>query len=266
MTLLRLLAAVLLFSTTAAFATDKTDLYYIPSESGWGMTIANQGDTIFVTMYVYDSARLPTWFVGTGALVSTDSQGVNLYGGDWYSVRGPYYGAGSFDPNTVAAVKVGAFTYRELTVTTGQVSYSVNGINVTKTVQRQTLQNNPYVNGNYAGAYFSSISGCPVASSNGTIGTFIAMTASGTPAATTFTIALQDNSGAFSTICTASGPYTQAGRMGTVTGTWSCTGAINGNSTMFEIESGLNGISARFHNTFGGCVENGHFNAARNGS
>ena len=128
-------------------------------------------------------------------------------------------------------------------------------------MQRQTLQNNPNVNGNYAGAYFSSISGCPVASGNGLVGTFFTMTASGTPAATTFTIAFQDGSG---TVCAASGPYTQAGRIGTVTGTWSCSGAINGNSTMFEIESGLNGISARFHNTFGGCVENGHFNAARN--
>src|SRR5205814_5636481 len=134
-------------SATAALATDKTHLYYIPAESGWGITIANQGDTIFVTAYVYDSARLPTWFVGTGALQSTDSQGVNAYGGDWFSVHGPYYGSGAFDPNTVAAVKVGTFTYRELTVTTGQLSYTVNGIAVTKTVQRQTLQNNPNVNG-----------------------------------------------------------------------------------------------------------------------
>ena len=46
--------------------------------------------------------------------MSTDSQGVNLYGGDWYSVRGPYYGSGTFDPSTVNATKVGTFTYREL--------------------------------------------------------------------------------------------------------------------------------------------------------
>ena len=110
MTFLRTLAALVLFCATAALATDKTDLYYIPAESGWGMTIANQGDTIFVTAYVYDSARLATWFVGTGGLVSTDSQGVNLYGGDWYSVRGPYYGSGTFDPSTVNATKVGTFT------------------------------------------------------------------------------------------------------------------------------------------------------------
>ncbi len=261
MNLHRALAVFLLFFAAGAAATDKTDLYYIPAESGWGMTIANQGNTIFVTAYVYDSAQLPTWFVGTGALVSTDSQGVNLYGGDWYAVRGPYYGSGAFDPNTVAATKVGTFTYRELSVTTGQIGYTVNGIAVSKTVQRQTLANNPNVNGNYAGAYFSTITGCPVASNNGVVGAFFTMTASGTPSATSFTIAFQDGSGA---VCNASGPYTQAGRMGSITGTWSCTGAINGNTTIFEIESGLNGISARFHNTFGGCVENGHFQAARN--
>src|SRR5438477_8082672 len=115
MTFLRVLpAAVLLFFATAASATDKTDLYYIPAESGWGMTIANQGDTIFVTMYVYDSARLPSGFVASDTLSPTDAEGGNTYGGDWFSVNGPYYGAATFDPSTVNATKVGTYTYWEV--------------------------------------------------------------------------------------------------------------------------------------------------------
>src|SRR5437660_1792725 len=83
--------------------------------------IAELGNTIFVTMYVYGTDNQPTWFVGTGALQFTDSQGVNTYGGDWYRVTGPYYGA-TFNPAAVNAVPVGIYTYRELTVTTGQIS------------------------------------------------------------------------------------------------------------------------------------------------
>jgi len=116
MTALRLLlAAFLAFAAFTASASDKTDLWYNPSESGWGMTLANQGDTIFVTLYVYGADNNPTWFVGTASLTSTDAQGVNRYDGDFYRVTGPFYGGAIFDPSAVNATKVGTYTYRELT-------------------------------------------------------------------------------------------------------------------------------------------------------
>ena len=37
-------AAIFAIAALCANATDKTDLWWNPAESGWGMTIANQGD------------------------------------------------------------------------------------------------------------------------------------------------------------------------------------------------------------------------------
>jgi hypothetical protein len=260
MTLLRVLLAVLLLDATAAFASDKTDLYYIPAESGWGMTVANQADTIFVTMYVYDSARQPTWFVGTGLLQSTDSQGVNTYGGDWYSVTGPYYGAATFDPSTVNATKVGTYTYREVSVTTGQITYSVNGTSVTKTAQRQTLANNTKVNGTFGGAYFSTMFACDDPTLNGNPNYFLNLLVAGAPGPTRVTLINQSTG----VTCNATGLYSQSGRMGSVSGTMSCSNGFTGRILLFEIEAGTNAISARFNvNYNNGCAESGHFAAAR---
>jgi len=256
-----LLAAVLATAALSASATDKTDLWWNPSESGWGMTIANQGDTIFVAMYVYGSDNQPMWFVGTASLQSTDSQGVNTYVGDWYRVTGPYYGAATFDPSAVGAVKVGTYTYRELTVTTGQIVYTVNGTSVTKNVQRQTLQVNPRLNGNYSGAYFSTTSGCTNQAQNGNASSFINASISGTPSATQVSILF----GSTGTLCTLSGPYTQAGRMGALTGTWSCSTSFSGTASFVEIEAGTNALSARFNTHYNtiGCTEIGYLGIAR---
>jgi hypothetical protein len=252
------LAAILVTAALSAKATDKTDLWWNPAESGWGMTIAHQGSTIFITMYVYGTDNQPTWYVGTLLFQSTDSQGVNSWAGTWYRVTGPYYGV-TFNPAAVNATQVGNVSYRELTVSTGQVTYNVGTTTVTKNVQRQTLQSNPSVNGNYAGAYFSTTSGCGTSSLNGTTSSFITMAVSGSPASTTLSILF----GTTGTTCTVAAPYTQSGRIGLITSPWSCSNGLSGNTSIFEIEANENTISARFNATYNGCTEVGYFAAAR---
>src|SRR6266702_3525061 len=101
------LAALLAVFCLAAKATDKTDLWWNPNESGWGMTIAHQGTTMFITMYVYGTSSQPTWYVGTLNFQFTDSSGANVYTGTWYSTTGPYYG-GVFKPAAVPALPRGS--------------------------------------------------------------------------------------------------------------------------------------------------------------
>src|SRR5438552_253276 len=254
-----ILAAIVAIAALCANATDKTDLWWNPAESGWGMTIAHQGPTIFVTMYVYGTDNQPTWFVGTLLFQSTDSQGVNSWAGTWYRVTGPYYGAATFDPASVHATLVGNVSYRELSVNTGQITYNVGTTTVTKSVQRQTLQNNPLVNGNYGGAYFSTASGCNNSSLNGNTSSFITSAISGTPASTTLSILF----GTTGVTCTVTGPYTQTGRVGQVSGSWGCTNSLSGNANIFEIEANGNTISARVNLTYNGCTEVGYFGAGR---
>ena len=258
--LLRIALTTVLLAATAAFATDKTDLYYNPSETGWGMTIAHQGDTIFVTIYVYGPDNLPTWLVGTATRISTDSSGVNTYSGDLFRTQGPYYGLGTFSPGSVVATKVGSYTYRETSVTGGQITYNDGPTTVIKNIQRQTLAVNPNVNGTYSGSYFSNYSGCSNAADNGNADSFINMGISSAGNTTQMQLLFSTN-----IVCTASGPYVQAGRMGSVSGTWSCTNQAAGTTQFFEIEAGLNTITGRFNTTYttNGCKEVGYFAAAR---
>ena len=46
---------------TAAHANNYQDLWWNPSESGWGINIAQQGDVMFATWFIYGASRQPTW-------------------------------------------------------------------------------------------------------------------------------------------------------------------------------------------------------------
>lgn len=252
-----LIIAVLFAGTTpAATATDRSDLWWNQAESGWGMTIANQGDILFITLYAYGSDGQPTWFVGpstTFQAADSQAQGINVFSGPWYRVTGPYFG-GAFNPSSVNATQVGTVTYRALSVTTGQVIYVVNGVSVTKNVQRQTFQNNPNVYGSFLGGYVSDIVNC---SFSGHQEYFVYFTISGTTSATVATMVSP------ATTCTLRGPYTQAGRMGSIQASFSCTNGISGTGSIFEIEAATAVISGRFTLSYSGCTESGHFGGTR---
>ncbi|HEY3585288.1 MAG TPA: hypothetical protein VGL90_13045, partial [Casimicrobiaceae bacterium] len=48
----------------ASFGGDNnSDLWWVPSESGWGVQFVQQGALIFATMFVYDANGKPTWYV-----------------------------------------------------------------------------------------------------------------------------------------------------------------------------------------------------------
>ncbi len=236
--------------------TDKTDLWWNPEESGWGMNIAHQGDILFITFFIHGSDGQPTWYVAPAtAYAGLDSEGVSTFTGPLYRVTGPYFG-GAFDPSLVANAQAGSVTYRALSVTTGSVTYTVGSTTVTKSVERQRFRNNPNIYGSYLLAYSSNVSGCANPSDNGPVEETGTLRVSGTVSSTTFTV----STGAMS--CTATGPYTQWGRMGRVAGTFTCPG-VTGTTAVFEIEAANNVISGRFQHSYGGCREVGRFAGAR---
>ncbi len=62
-----LLAAVALCAIVLpARATNYQDLWWNPNESGWGIQIVQQSDTLFLTWFIYDGAGNPTWVVSDG--------------------------------------------------------------------------------------------------------------------------------------------------------------------------------------------------------
>jgi hypothetical protein len=95
-------AAVLLaiFATTAPATTNYQDWWWNPALSGMGFNIGQQGNTVVVAWYLYDSASRPTFLLLSGQLV-----GNTLEGTLWRS-SGPLPGPG-YDPDAVTSTEVG---------------------------------------------------------------------------------------------------------------------------------------------------------------
>src|SRR5437868_4297792 len=102
----RFLAAVLAFLAMSAFATpqprDATDLWIDPSESGWGLNVYHQGDTLFASLFVYGPDGQPKWYTASAL-----TGGPTVYSGAIAEATGPWFGAASFDPGAVARRTLG---------------------------------------------------------------------------------------------------------------------------------------------------------------
>ena len=74
-------------------------------ESGWGVELAHQGDTIFAIWFTYDVDGAPLWLSATAAKTAP-----GVYAGTLVRTTGPAYSAASFDPRNVTRTPVGAVT------------------------------------------------------------------------------------------------------------------------------------------------------------
>ncbi len=154
----RLIAVFALASAAATQATpmspDPTGHWYNPNESGWGATIAQQGDVLFVMLFVYDEQGKPEWFVAS----NVRDTGGGVFSGTLYRTSGPWFGT-AFDPMAVANQAVGTLAVQYAVNFAGQASlrfnYIVNGIAVTKGVTRLTWNRNAE---RLPGAYVGGIS------------------------------------------------------------------------------------------------------------
>lgn len=234
------------------FGTDFSDLYWIPAESGWGMQVVQEADIIFVTLYVYDQAGNPIWFVATGG-----SQGNSLWTGDLFQTTGPWFGAPVFNPAAVTATKVGTLTFSAFSVNSATVTYSVNGVVVTKSVTRETLRNDKY-SGVYVGQFKNELV-CTDPPLNGTFIIPQALTVAHT-GSSAFTMVTT----ASATTCTYTGTYVQHGRFGQVdNGVYSCSDGTLGTFQFFEMYVNISGFTGRgtFQNAT--CSATFHFGGMR---
>lgn len=93
------------------------------SESGWGLDLSHQGNTVFATWFTYDAQGQPVWY----AMTNGWRNGTNAYTGDLYRMTGPPMN-GPFDPGKVKAVKVGAASIAFDDASNGNFTARVDGI------------------------------------------------------------------------------------------------------------------------------------------
>src|SRR5215472_516946 len=96
----------------ATLTPDATGLWYDPAESGWGLTVAQQGGEAFAVLFVYDPAGRPAWYFASdlnAPVLSPLPPGgpPNDVDGILYRAAGPWFG-GTFDPGAVSVTPVGS--------------------------------------------------------------------------------------------------------------------------------------------------------------
>jgi len=218
--------------------------------------LVERGTTIFATMFVYDANGKPTWYTAT--MEGSKPGGVLTFTGDLNATTGPWFGAVPYQTGQVTLTKVGTMTWVKQAGEGGTLTYTVNGVAVSKVgVVRQTTRNDDYT-GPYNVSVHITATGCVPPAKNGVTdgGDTLAITQAG--AAIVLTLV--------STGCTLSGAYLQNGQFGTASGTYSCINGDMGTFTLSNMNVTPQGMLAVFAATSAktACVSTGQIGGVRN--
>jgi len=248
-------AGLLSDAMATSFTTDQTDAWATAGEGGWGFLSFQRGSVVFGAIFVYDQTKTPIWYSATlfysGNLVWT---------GDLYETSGPYFGAASFNQNTVTYRKVGTMTWTATSVTSGQLKYDVDGVFVVKNMTRQFVVDDDF-SGHFAGGIHQTVTGCSNPTFNGTSERVGILDVGQNGQAVTIT-----SSPTNGPVCTYSGTLSQAGQMGGAQGTYSCNSGDMGTFQIFEMQVNPVTVSGRFSvssTNVPGCQATGYFGGMR---
>jgi hypothetical protein len=104
------------------------------SESGWGINLNHQGNTIFATWFTFGLDGKPLWLVVSATATPAAP---NVFSGNLFTGTGPPFNA--FDPAQVVAKPAGATTITFTDLDHATLAYSVDGFVQTKTITREVF-------------------------------------------------------------------------------------------------------------------------------
>jgi hypothetical protein len=120
-----------------AAATNYQDMWWASppgQESGWGVNLNHQGNTVFATWFTFGLDGKPLWMVAA-AQKTTGS----VYEGALYTGTGPAFNATTFDPAAVKPKAVGALTVDFASGNSARFAYTVDGVAQSKQIVRQVF-------------------------------------------------------------------------------------------------------------------------------
>jgi hypothetical protein len=128
--------------TNLALASNYQDLWWAApagSESGWGINLTHQGDSIFATWFTYDHDHTPMWLI-----VTAPKSKPGTYTGPLLRTTGPPFNAMPFPPvgtpGGVTGSNVGTATFTFTDGNNASFAYTVNGVSQTKAITREVFQ------------------------------------------------------------------------------------------------------------------------------
>ena len=105
------------------------------SESGWGINLTQQGETLFATWFTYDTDGSGLWLVMSNGLKTGDA----AWTGTLYRTTGPAFSANPWNPLQVAPTPVGSATFTFSDGNNGTFAYAVNGVTQSKPIMREVF-------------------------------------------------------------------------------------------------------------------------------
>jgi hypothetical protein len=122
-----------IFAGGSTVSPDRSDLWWGgSSQNGWGITVLQQGSTLFAVWYTYDANGVATWYVMPGGTwTATDT-----YEGHLYRTTGsPWLGA-PYNPSSLQVFDAGTFSFK-FTGDNAIFSYTVDGHTGTNSLVRE---------------------------------------------------------------------------------------------------------------------------------
>jgi len=242
------------FTLPALAATDYSDMWYIPAESGWGVNLTQNENVIFMTFFIYGPDNQPKWYV---AITARDANG--NFTGSLFSTVGTYFGLPWNPADHLPATLVGTATFAPVNPYQGTLTYTLlAGPSVNKSIVRETL-----VAINLAGNYTGGQAGAYSGSSCGISGPYkdnfdLQVSQSSSNLILTFNyVGLAES-------CTLSGALVQNGQLYSVpSASYQCDDGLNTSASLSEIKKTSLGIEGRYaaSNVGGGCREDAGFSA-----
>jgi hypothetical protein len=110
------------------------DLWYKPSEPGWGVNFTQQGDTLFATLFTYDAGGRPLWLV-----MSNGARTASGFSGPLFRTSGPVFNASPWVPATLTQVGTMTVAVNDFNYNSATLTYRYNGTTITKQIQRQVF-------------------------------------------------------------------------------------------------------------------------------
>lgn len=100
------------------------------SESGWGVNLVHQGDTLFGTWFTYDADGSDLWLFMDNLQLTAN----NTYAGDVYRASGSPFGLMPYDATRFSASKVGTASIAFADANNGTMTYTVSGVTQVKPI------------------------------------------------------------------------------------------------------------------------------------
>lgn len=238
---------LMMASLPAKAAINYQDMWWNPNESGWGVNVAQQNNTMFATWFIYGANNQPLWLVMSNAQRSGSAG--NTFTGDVFQTTGTSFSVTPFVPLQASNVTtVGTATFAFSNVRAGTLTYTVNGVQVVKQITRQPLENI-----NLTGTFYGGIFRTAACANSGVSNSIFSITH--TPATSTVSITevggnlcrFTGTLNQFGSIFEGSGAYTCQGENGSWTGSEG-----TGGETAFSMKLSLQTGAGTCVSTFGG--------------